>query len=185
MSNKETVEEYLARGGYVKVGITKYNFIDDHKKFIPDNDQIKDFYQSQSWKNLKKGFNQKCYREGKFYCQTCGCIRPNMMRIDHIRSVRYNWELRLDESNLQILCSKCNRDKKTTEYRANGLKKCNIGCTRCLIKSKKADYSDEVFCSERGILDWLSSRDQDEIDEYLKSQIALAEENLKKYYEQN
>jgi hypothetical protein len=183
---RETVDEFLARGGYIKKAVTKYDFIgSNEKKFIPDNQQIRQFYESVEWSNLKKGYYQKCYRENMYYCQQCGCSNQTMMRVDHIRSVRYNWELRVDPNNIQILCFKCNREKKSTEYRATGAKKCEIGCKKCNSSNKKISrygYEDEMFCSEEAISRWLEDRNQQEIDDYISSQIMTAENNLKKYY---
>jgi hypothetical protein len=180
----ESVDEFIARGGYIKKGVTKYDFIKSKdKKFIPENYQIYQFYQSEGWSKLKKGFYQKCYLEDIFYCQQCGCTHQKMMRVDHIRSVRYNWDLRLDSDNIQILCFKCNRTKKSSEYKATGVPKCIIGCNKCIVTTKRSRMHEESFCSEDGIIKWLAERNQTEIDEYINSQIRIAEENLKQYYE--
>lgn len=181
---RETVDEFIARGGYIKKAVTKYDFIGvKEKKFIPDNDQIKHFYQSKEWSKLKQGYYLKCYREDRFYCQQCGCTNEKMMRVDHVRSVRYNWDLRLDKNNIQILCFKCNREKKSTEYRANGINKCEVNCKKCTLILNNTFFEDENFNSEVAISRWLFARNQLEIDNYIKSQLELAEENLKLYYQ--
>jgi len=185
-SSLETVDEFIARGGYIKKHVTKYDFIGKKEKFIPDNDQIKQFYQSIQWGDLKKGFYQKCYREDLFYCQQCGCTNQKMMRVDHIRSVRYNWEFRLDSNNLQILCFRCNKEKNSSEYRATGIKKCQINCNKCSININKSYSLDEdKFCSDYAITQWLANRNQKEIDNHINLQVEIGEKNLAKYLAEN
>lgn len=182
----ETIDEYLARGGYIKNVVTKYDFIEQEKKFIPNYNQRNQFYQSIQWALLKKGFYQKCYIEDLFYCQQCGCTNQRMMQVDHVRSVRYNWKLRLKPDNLQILCLRCNKEKKSSEYRATGVKKCQINCNKCVINNKKAYSLDESkFCSDYAITQWLADRNQQEIDDHINLQIEIGEKNLAKYFAEN
>jgi len=53
------------------------------------------------------------------YCDNCGVdwwfanvgLKGMKPCVDHMKPLRRNWELRLEESNLQILCESCNSHK--------------------------------------------------------------------------
>jgi 5-methylcytosine-specific restriction endonuclease McrA len=63
------------------------------------------FYKSRAWAQLR-------YQAIKRYGPQCGCCgSTSRIVVDHIRPVRTHWHLRLKLSNLQILCSLCNRGK--------------------------------------------------------------------------
>jgi 5-methylcytosine-specific restriction endonuclease McrA len=85
---------------------------------------IDNFYHSWDWSQLRYKALQAYGRS----CQCCGAsqgdVTPqgNKVRIvvDHIRPVRKHWNLRLEISNLQILCNECNMGKAShdeTDYR--------------------------------------------------------------------
>jgi 5-methylcytosine-specific restriction endonuclease McrA len=78
------------------------------------------FYNSRPWRALRYAILKKY--GGK--CQACGRTANDGIKlcIDHIKPVRHNWELRLEPSNLQILCSDCNLAKASadsTDWRAS------------------------------------------------------------------
>jgi 5-methylcytosine-specific restriction endonuclease McrA len=64
------------------------------------------FYKSKEWKLCKENFYSSC-KDKK--CVQCGSTEN--LNVDHILPVRRFWEKRLLQSNLQILCGKCNKDK--------------------------------------------------------------------------
>lgn len=69
---------------------------------------IKEFYNSWEWKQLS--YEVKLDR-GRT-CECCGAKAPDVKIItDHIKPIRHNWHLRLEPTNLQILCDDCNRGK--------------------------------------------------------------------------
>jgi 5-methylcytosine-specific restriction endonuclease McrA len=73
-------------------------------------DQYFDFYDSYDWKVLR-------YSIIKRYGTRCMCCKSDNFppHVDHIKPLRYNWDLRLDPNNLQILCPSCNRGKSNTD----------------------------------------------------------------------
>jgi len=76
---------------------------------VPSATAIKSFYNSWQWKRLRYAFLKD--RERK--CQCCGAGPETRAKIvvDHIKSIRHFWSLRLDPKNLQVFCDDCNRGK--------------------------------------------------------------------------
>ena len=70
---------------------------------------IKRFYNSSIWKRTSK----QVLLESDYVCAMCG---DEATMTDHIVSVKKDWSRRLDRSNLQASCKKCN-DKKAIEER--------------------------------------------------------------------
>ena len=65
---------------------------------------VKQFYNSTIWKKTSK----QVLLEADYVCAMCG---GEATMTDHIISVKQDWSKRLDRSNLQASCKKCN-DKK-------------------------------------------------------------------------
>lgn len=67
------------------------------------------FYASWEWKRLRYDF----LKEKERRCQCCGATPGGrvVIHVDHVRPIRKHWHLRLDASNLQILCQDCNMGK--------------------------------------------------------------------------
>ena len=91
----ETVEQALARGVKVDVlpELTHVSIKEAHE-----------FYDTLEWRKKSLEIRQ---RDKK--CANCGS--EHFLNCDHIKPLRYFWHLRLEESNLQTLCSECNRHK--------------------------------------------------------------------------
>lgn len=70
---------------------------------------IEEFYQSFEWRRLRYHVLK---RDGG-RCLVCGQSAADgiVLHVDHIKPLRYNWDLRLDPDNLQVLCSVCNHGK--------------------------------------------------------------------------
>ena len=71
--------------------------------------ELLSFYDSWEWKRLRYDFlKDRCRR-----CQCCGATPESGAKIvvDHVKPIRFFWELRLDSCNLQILCDDCNMGK--------------------------------------------------------------------------
>lgn len=75
------------------------------------------FYDTWEWKKAR-------YEAIKKYgpkCQCCGATRETTrIVVDHIKPLRFNWDLRTDLNNLQVLCDECNKGKSfhdTTDWR--------------------------------------------------------------------
>lgn len=77
-------------------------------KPVRDKD-AKKFYASPEWKRARY---DALKRHGA-RCQCCGATAATGARInvDHIRPLKANWHLRLEQSNLQVLCGSCNAGK--------------------------------------------------------------------------
>lgn len=100
------------------------------KRFAPtpnNQNSPKSFYASWEWRTLRmevlKTFGHRC--------QSCGAAAGDMtvggtpvkIVVDHIKPLSQFWHLRLDRSNLQVLCDECNMGKGAwdqTDYRPTG-----------------------------------------------------------------
>lgn len=87
-------------------------------------DMKKAFYASWDWRTLR----MEVLKEHGHRCQSCGAT-PNdstvsgakvRIVVDHIKPLSKFWNLRLDRTNLQVLCDECNMGKGAwdeTDYR--------------------------------------------------------------------
>jgi hypothetical protein len=73
------------------------------------NSTLKDFYKTWEWKTARYAFMQSSKRA----CSCCGGTPDSgkILNVDHIKPIRKYWHLRLDQTNLQMLCSSCNMGK--------------------------------------------------------------------------
>lgn len=70
--------------------------------------EIREFYDSWEWRRLS--YEAKVAR-GRA-CECCGARPPDVrIHTDHIKPIRLFWHLRLEWTNLQILCEDCNKGK--------------------------------------------------------------------------
>ena len=97
--------------------------LENQAKFLPRSKNFKetkltnvsvddalDFYDSKEWHQCRKNF----ITDKELKCIACGIdleLYPEMLNVDHILPLRYYWERRLDNNNLQILCCECNKEK--------------------------------------------------------------------------
>lgn len=73
------------------------------------------FYKSWEWRTLR----MEVLKEHGRACQCCGAEpgmktasgEPVRICVDHIRPLSKFWHLRLDRTNLQVLCDECNQGK--------------------------------------------------------------------------
>jgi hypothetical protein len=78
------------------------------------------FCQSDEWRELRE---QVFKKHGRF-CAKCGSVEH--LHIDHVKPKSLHPGLRLDISNMQVLCAKCNMSKgnrNTVDYSQRGVKK--------------------------------------------------------------
>ena len=73
---------------------------------------------SPEWKTLRRKVIQKYGAK----CEKCSAIPtdPKKVHVDHIKPRKYFPELSMEESNLQVLCARCNKIKGNidwTDYR--------------------------------------------------------------------
>ena len=102
--------------------LTHTTYCEQHQKTKAENnryydkyhrtDRSKKFYHSSAWKKVRKlikvrdnGLCQECLDNKRI---TVGTI------VDHIIPLSVDWNKRLDEDNLQLLCQSCH-NKKTAE----------------------------------------------------------------------
>lgn len=76
------------------------------------------FYRSWDWRTLR----MEVLKEFGPECMCCGARAGNgvVIHVDHIKPLHTHWQLRLERSNLQVLCDACNQGKgawDTTDYR--------------------------------------------------------------------
>lgn len=74
----------------------------------------KTFYSSKAWRDLR-------YEVLKFYEATCMCCGASketggQIHVDHILPRSLYPDLRLEFSNMQVLCGDCNMAKSNTDY---------------------------------------------------------------------
>lgn len=110
----------------------------DDRTFPPDDQTLREFYRSPAWTRL--AYERKIHFG--WHCQCCGASADDGVRIvsDHIRPVRFYWHLRLEISNVQILCEDCNLGKASwdeTDYRQS-------------VKQRMLDAVDDYMTGERG-----------------------------------
>lgn len=91
---------------------------DDDRSYPPDEAALRAFYKSPEWRRL--AYETKL--DFGWQCQCCGATADDGVRIvsDHIRPARFYWHLRLERSNIAVLCDECNLGKASwdqTDYR--------------------------------------------------------------------
>jgi len=102
---KETVEEFIARGGNITTKSPQQQKKIIRDKQIVSNEELRAFYKTPEWKQVRN----KVRREMTPFCPVCGS--EDDLVVDHINPIRYFWEQRLNENNLQLLCNDCNLEK--------------------------------------------------------------------------
>lgn len=86
------------------------------------------FYKSWEWRTLRMQVLKKLGPS----CMCCGAERGDLnsagesvkICVDHVKPIATHWHLRLEESNLQILCDECNQGKGAwddTDWRGSDL----------------------------------------------------------------
>ena len=93
-------------------------------------EECREFYNSQEWARLR----YKAIKSQGRRCQCCGMSREDhqalRLNVDHIKPVKFHWSLRLDPSNVQVLCVRCNRGKgswDSTDWRPKTVSKPRSG----------------------------------------------------------
>jgi hypothetical protein len=88
------------------------------------------FYESDwRWQDCRARFLQIWEEQCEPVCMRPGCGRdvssPKVRNVDHIHPVRFYWTRRYDLNNLQVLCWRCNKLKKSwdcSDYRPEHFK---------------------------------------------------------------
>jgi hypothetical protein len=96
-----------------KAGIPKLK--KPHFERFPSKAEKSEFYKSWDWTTLRK----EVINEFGPRCQCCGStpkdktVSDENVRIvvDHVKPLHYYWSMRLERSNLQVLCQECNMGK--------------------------------------------------------------------------
>lgn len=75
--------------------------------------KTRSFLQSWEWRALR--FEVLKEREAR--CELCGATaKDQRIEVDHIKPLSKFWHLRLDKSNLQVLCRDCNKGKGNRHF---------------------------------------------------------------------
>jgi len=84
-------------------------FVRKPSKKSKQEKQFKDFYWSFEWRKLR----YTILKQRGARCECCGNSAQTgaVINVDHIKPIRHFWELRLEPTNLQILCNECNHGK--------------------------------------------------------------------------
>jgi hypothetical protein len=70
--------------------------------------KTRSFLQSWDWRGLRF----EVLRERGAKCELCGATAADQrIEVDHIKPLSKHWHMRLDKSNLQVLCRDCNQGK--------------------------------------------------------------------------
>lgn len=75
--------------------------------------EAKDFYNSNEWKVCRKLFLESHIIRMCSYCGIDLNEEQNVkkLQVDHIKPLKYYWDLRIEQTNLQIICEDCNQSK--------------------------------------------------------------------------
>jgi len=79
-----------------------------------DDKALRDaFYNSRAWRAAR----YQALKAAKGRCQACGASAADGVKlcVDHIKPVRHFWHLRLEPTNLQVLCNDCNLAKASKD----------------------------------------------------------------------
>lgn len=77
--------------------------------------EYKQFYSSKEWRTLRYQVLLEC----GFVCETCN--RNEATIGDHVIPTKVRWDLRLEKSNVQGICSECHNKKTAEEKREYGI----------------------------------------------------------------
>ena len=71
------------------------------------------FLQTWEWRELR----YQILKERGARCELCGATsKDQRIEVDHIKPISKFWHLRLDRSNLQVLCRDCNKGKGNRHF---------------------------------------------------------------------
>ena len=80
------------------------------------------FYRSRAWRAARYAFLKTQPRPLR--CKCCGATAAHVrLVVDHIVAIKKDWDRRLDQANLQLLCDDCNLAKASddsTDWRTFG-----------------------------------------------------------------
>lgn len=94
---------------------TKKRYTHPVNRSSPSDKAKAAFYKSWDWRTLR----MEVLKEYGARCECCGSTPrhtdtngdPVKICVDHIKPISRHWNLRLDKSNLQVLCDECNQGK--------------------------------------------------------------------------
>lgn len=98
----------------IKLNQEQISIINKQNKRVRPNkvNRVQEFMNSWEWKSLRYKVLMKYNRQ----CMCCGSTPPNVsIQVDHIKPISKFWDLRADESNLQVLCRDCNMGKSNKD----------------------------------------------------------------------
>jgi len=154
--NQSLIEDYLNNGG-------KINRLGSSAGVDEELDKkLSRFYGSAEWKEARR----IVFEKNLHLCNYCGS--NSHLQVDHIKPLRYFWDLRVDLTNLQILCSGCNREKGSKTSKIGFLGKHNQGsCHDGYLSQRNWKINSRISALEKQI----SIHNSDEVNDTLRRQI--------------
>lgn len=73
--------------------------------------EAQDFYRSVEWKTCRKEFLETVNHECVYCKKDLREDNRKELNVDHIKPLRFFWDLRIDKNNLQVTCKECNATK--------------------------------------------------------------------------
>lgn len=112
---RRQIERYRARMGELAAVKPPRAKAEAKAANAPSASKKEEFYASWEWRTVR----MEVLKEQGRACQCCGSEpgmktaagAPVRICVDHIKPLSKFWHLRLDKSNLQILCDECNQGK--------------------------------------------------------------------------
>lgn len=103
-----------------KAVVLKAKISDKNASSIATRSRKDEFYKSWDWRTLRmqviKRHGPRCMCCGATPDQTASHGGPVRIVVDHIKPLHTHWHMRLDETNLQILCDECNQGKGAWDH---------------------------------------------------------------------
>lgn len=107
------------------------------------NQEASEFYRSHEWRSCRREFLKNNLSRECVYCKI-ELNENNKLNVDHIKPLKYYWDLRIDHSNLQIVCKECNLKKGSFTNPEQGAK-----------NWWGLNYGSSKYQNKRGYYKWL------------------------------
>jgi 5-methylcytosine-specific restriction endonuclease McrA len=109
-------------------------------------EETSEFYRSHEWRSCRREFLKNNLSRECSYCkiELNEEIEDRKLNVDHIKPLKYYWDLRIDHSNLQIVCHACNKMKGSFKNPEQGQK-----------NWWALNYGSSKYENKRGYYKWL------------------------------
>jgi len=112
---EKAIQEYHSQGKPIlsEEDVNK-RWQEEHAKELKFYKEYRAFYSTPEWKKLRQSIVKEHQSANTYHCSVCSST--DKLVVDHIKPTKHYWELRLEPSNLQILCEDCNLYKLSRDY---------------------------------------------------------------------